>query len=258
MGSGGFPRLFDWARCGSVPRLFWLVSPVDKSVTSRIDRITARARQARRAAPSRLSSARPSSRSTSRSRRRRRSSPGPCRCGNARRSRSRADRAAADSEPGETVDDRLAAELRAPAARARRAHRAAAPNGRAGPVSANIGGGRSGSPSGRSLGHSSIGSASSSTRPPPPHPVVERDQILGRLRRGCAISSSRPLASSAGLGDADRHDAIARLQRRAAPASRCRSSEKSSPNTSGRLVSSSSVGRWPRPRPRATSARRAA
>ena len=41
------------------------------------------------------------------------------------------------------------------------------PQCRSNPVSANAGGGRSGSPSGRSLGHSSIGSASSRSRPPP-------------------------------------------------------------------------------------------
>ena len=76
----------------------------------------------------------------------------------------------------------------------------------------NIGGGRSGSPSGRLLGHSSIGSASSSRRPPRRTHRSSATRSSAGCASGCAISRSLPFASSA-VGDADRNDAIARLER---------------------------------------------
>ena len=86
--------------------------------------------------------------------------------------------------------------------------------------------------------------------PAAPHPVIERDQVLGRLRAADAPSAATcPWRARPGSVDADRHDPIAALQAPSAPANRSPSSEKSSPNTSGRLVSSSKSARRCRPRP---------
>ena len=61
----------------------------------------------------------------------------------------------------------------------------------------------------RGLGHSSIGSASSSTRPPPRTQWSSATRSSAGCARGCAISSSRPFASSAESVDADRDDPVA-------------------------------------------------
>ena len=147
------------------------------------------------------------------------------------------------SRPGEANRMRRPATLRSTGPRSP-ARRAAAPNAPSSPVSANPGGGRSGSPSGRSLCHSSIGSASSSRRPSPAHPFVELDQssrpaghwdarrAAASRRAGCrhrpAISAARGSASRAGSSAAD-------------PLS---PRPNFSPKTIGRLVRSISVGRW--------------
>ena len=108
----------------------------------------------------------------------------------ARRSRSALIAHLPDSEPGDTVRIVSASQLSTLRPALGRERRGEGPNARASPVSMNIGGGRSGSPSGRLLGHSSIGSASSRTRPPLAHPLIERDQVLGRSGRADAPSAA--------------------------------------------------------------------
>ena len=63
------------------------------------------------------------------------------------------------------------------------------------------------------LGHSSIGSASSRTRPPRAHPLIERDEILGRLGARLRHQQEPALRQLGLVGDADRNHPIARLER---------------------------------------------
>ncbi len=81
------------------------------------------------------------------------------------------------------------------------------------PVSAKDGGGRSLSPSGRSLGQSSFGSASSSTRPPSRTQRSRSTSASAGCASGCAISSSRPCSSDAASVVPIGIDSVARLQR---------------------------------------------
>ena len=68
------------------------------------------------------------------------------------------------------------------------------------------------SPSGRWLGHSSIGSASSSTLPRPGTHSSSATRSSAVCAGGWAISSNCPLASSAGSVDADRNHPIMLLE----------------------------------------------
>ena len=86
--------------------------------------------------------------------------------------------------------DSLALRRSARPARAGPARRAAAPNARAARCRRRPSGGRSASPSGRSLGQSSAGSASSSTRPPARTQRVELDQLLRPAAPAAAPSAA--------------------------------------------------------------------
>ena len=140
--------------------------------------------------PSRLPSSAPSSRSTLRKSASATTVALPLPIGNARRIPP-ADLAGAGERAGRDRKDRAARRARAGRVRSRRALERN-PQCASNPVSAKEGGGRSLSPSGRLLGHSSLGSASSSTLPAAPHPAIEIDQRLGGCASGCASSSIRP------------------------------------------------------------------
>ena len=166
----------------------------------------------------------------------------PCPIRQCATSRSRADVAATPQRPRRSRPGRRSRRAWRAWARARPGASSLRPQWPSRPVSANIGGGRSGSPSGRSLCHSSIGSASSSTRPPP------RTQSSSATRSSAGWAQrmrhqQEPAPGEVGLvGDADRNHAVAR-RKRFQSGRTAGSSENCSLNTSGRLVRRRSVGR---------------
>ena len=206
----GIPRLFNSALKRVFLRCSRLYYPVDKSVVN--ESPIARARQALRATPSNYALPRAPRRAIEQV------SVGDDRgsafpdAGNARPAGRGSIRQRPDSRPGETRDTLKPPSLPLPGPRSSGAS-SRRPQWARRPVSANIGGGRNGSPSGRSLGHSSIGSASRSTRPPRAHPLVERNQILGRLGERLRHQQQPALCELRRVGDADRHHPIAFLQR---------------------------------------------
>ena len=94
-------------------------------------------------------------------------------------------------------------------ARLRPGHRVAGPSAASNPVSAKAGGGLSLSPSGRSLGHSSRGSARRMTRPPPRTQLVEVDERLRGLRKRMGKQQQARLLQRCGIRRGDRDHAVA-------------------------------------------------
>ena len=118
-----------------------------------------------------------------------------------------------ESSPGETVENVVAAELPCAWPRARPARRAADPNAQQAGVHEH---GRrpqriAERPLARPFEHR-IGEQQDAAAAPHPIDPARRDPRLA-ARAGGPSAASRPLLSSARVRDADRHDAIARLQR---------------------------------------------
>ena len=118
------------------------------------------------------------------------------------------------------------------------------------------GGGRSLSPSGRSLGHSSRGSASSSSRPPPRTQRSSVDQHLRRLRtRMGERAAGAPASAMAASVDRDRHHAVALSRARVSAADPPLLEARSSRRTSAAGWSAASASALA-PRSRGASCRR--
>ena len=130
------------------------------------------------------------------------------------------------------------------------------PNARAGRCRRRPAAGAAGRRAAARSASRAAGSASSSSCPPPRTHWSSSTSSSAGCARGWAISSSCPPLQAGGIGDADRQRPCSAARAAVSAGEPPPSSPKLSPKTSGRLVSSASVGRSAGGRLRRSSSRR--